>query len=50
MRIQGGKKNVQEWIYSLGFFEPKPGSEVKIVGVYNNKQTNKQRGLVFHCL
>jgi len=32
-----------EWIYSQGFyFEPRAGGEVRIFGVYNNKQTNKQ--------
>jgi len=32
-----------EWIYSQGlYFEPRAGGEVRIFGVYTNKQTNKK--------
>ena len=32
-----------EWMTSQGvFFEPRAGGELRIVGFYNNKQTNKQ--------
>jgi len=35
-----------EWIYSQGFyFEPRTGGEVRIFGCYNNKRTNKEKGM-----
>ena len=41
-----GRAMLPEWIYSQGiYFEPTAGDEVRIFGIYNNKQTNKQKFL-----
>jgi len=37
-----GRATLPEWIWSQGvYFEPREGGEVRIFGVYTNKQTNK---------
>jgi len=38
-----GRATRPEWIYSQGVcFEPRAGGEVRILGIYNNKQMKKQ--------
>ena len=36
-----GRATRPEWIYQGVYFEPRAGDEVRIFGIYNNKQTNK---------